>query len=123
MTRRLLPAVSLALLVAGCATAPTTVAPVAEKPANLHEAGLERVMGRTAPELVALFGDADLDLHEGQARRLQFAGPVCVLDTYLYPGKAGGTPTVTYLDARLPNGDDIDRASCVAALSRRAAAK
>lgn len=123
MSRRLLAPLSLGLFVAGCATAPTGVAPVAERPANLHEAGLERVLGKTGPELVALFGDADLDIHEGQARRLQFAGPVCVLDTYLYPAKAGATPTVTYLDARLPNGDDIDRASCVAALSRRTAAK
>lgn len=123
MSRRLVAPLSLGLIVAGCATAPTGIAPLAEKPVNLHEAGLERVMGRTAPELVAVFGDADLDVHEGQARRLQFAGPVCVLDTYLYPGKAGGTPTVTYLDARLPNGDDIDRASCVAALTRRTAAK
>jgi hypothetical protein len=29
---------------------------------------------------------------------------------------------VTYIDARLPSGDDIDRASCIAALSRRDAA-
>ena len=123
MTRRLAAPPLLALLAAGCATAPTAVAPFAEKPASLHEAGLERVIGRTASQLVALFGAADLDLREGQARRLQFVGPACVLDAYLYPGKAGGEPEVTYLDARLPGGDDIDRASCVAALSRRAAAK
>ena len=123
--RAILPSLGLTLLIAGC-TAPaphlTISAPVAVKPTNLHEAGLERVLGRSAPELVALFGEADLDGREGQARRLQFAGPVCVLDAYLYPPKAGAEPIVTYIDARLPTGDDIDRASCVAALSRRAVA-
>src|SRR5882757_6476234 len=110
----LLP-LSLALLIVGCAApAPrlTNGAPVAVKPANLHEAGLGRVLGKSAHELVALFGEADLDGHEGQARRLQFAGPVCVLDAYLFPPKTGAEPIVTYIDARLPTGDDIDRASC-----------
>ncbi len=112
-----------ALLLAACATPGSpSGAPSAEKPIKLHEAGLERVMGKTAAELIALFGDADLDGREGQARRLQFVGPACVLDTYLYPAKPGVEPVVTYIDARLPAGDDIDRASCIAALSRRAAA-
>ena len=35
----------------------------------------------------------------------------------------GGEAVTTYLDARLPNGEDIDRASCIAALSRRRAAR
>lgn len=88
----------------------------------MHEAGLDRVIGKTATQLVALFGPADLDGREGQARKLQFVGPVCVLDTYLYPSKDGAEPVATYIDARLPTGDDIDRASCIAALSRRTAA-
>ena len=122
--RSIWPPLGLALQVAGCATPEPHVAgpPVAEKPVKLHEAGLERVVGKSARDLIALFGEADLDQHEGQARRLQFAGPACVLDAYLYPAKAGGDPVVTYIDARLPSGDDIDRASCVAALTRRAAA-
>lgn len=88
----------------------------------MHEAGLERVIGKSAAQLVALFGPADLDGREGQARKLQFVGPACVLDTYLYPPKDGAEPVTTYIDARLPSGEDIDRASCIAALSRRAAA-
>jgi hypothetical protein len=111
------------LLLAACTTtSPPKVAPSAEKPMDLHEAGLERVIGKTAAQLIALFGDADLDGHEGQARRLQFVGPACVLDAYLYPAKPGTEPVVTYIDARLPAGEDIDRASCIASLSRRAAA-
>jgi hypothetical protein len=123
---RHLPLIVLpALLLAACTTPasqPGAPAPVSQKPANMREAGLERVIGKTAAELVALFGPADLDGREGQARKLQFVGPVCVLDAYLYPEKGGAEPIVTYIDARLPSGDDIDRASCIAALSRRAEA-
>ncbi|HLZ78415.1 MAG TPA: hypothetical protein VKQ09_03675 [Sphingomonas sp.] len=120
----LLPLAPLALL-AGCATpnAPSAgPAPASQKPVTLHEAGLERVIGRTGAQLTALFGDADLDSHEGAARRMQFVGPACVLDAYLFPAKTGAEPVVTYVDARLPSGEDMDRASCIAALSRRAAA-
>ena len=42
-------------------------------------------MGQSAQALVALFGDANLDVREGPARKLQFSSPVCVLDAYLYP--------------------------------------
>jgi hypothetical protein len=125
MIRRLALAVAPALALAACTTPsgqPTVPTPVSEKPANMHEAGLDRVIGKTAAQLVAVFGPADLDGREGQARKLQFVGPACVLDTYLYPTKDGAEPVVTYIDARLPTGDDIDRASCIAALSRRDAA-
>ncbi len=123
--RGFLLALAPMVLLAACATpAPPSTAPALapEKPVKLREAGLERVIGRTGAQLVALFGDADLDSHEGAARRMQFVGPVCVLDAYLYPAKAGAEPIVTYIDARLPSGEDMDRASCIAALSRRAAA-
>jgi hypothetical protein len=80
-------------------------------------AGLEAVIGRTAPALTARFGAPALDIREGTARKLQFESAACVLDTYLYPPAAGGEPIVTHIDARLPDGRDMDRASCVAALS------
>jgi hypothetical protein len=48
-----------------------------------------------------------------------FAGPVCVLDAYLYPPARGGEAVVTYVDARRPTGEAMDRAACVAALVRR----
>ena len=113
------------LLLAGCAStgkeAPT-VAPTpraVQRPAPLNSTGLESVLGRTARALEALFGRPGLDVREGPARKLQFAGPACVLDAYLYPPAAGGEPIVTHLDARLPDGRDLDRASCVAALTSR----
>ena len=51
----------------------------------------------------------------------QFQSGICVLDAYLYPPSPSGEPRVTYLDAREPDGSAIDRASCVAALTRREA--
>ncbi len=88
-------------------------------PPPMREAGLGRVIGHTAPQLVELFGPADLDAREGNARRLQFTGAACILDAYLYPSGKGGEPEASYIDARTPQGEDMDRASCVSALSRR----
>ena len=80
-------------------------------------AGTETVIGRTAAALTAQFGRPGLDIREGTARKLQFESNACVLDAYLYPPAAGGEPIVTHIDARLPDGRDMDRASCVAALT------
>jgi hypothetical protein len=114
------------LLLAGCASTATEAPPVAPAPrvvqrpiVSYHSTGLENVIGRTAATLEAQFGRPGLDVREGPARKLQFAGPACVLDAYLYPPKGGGEPIVTHLDTRMPDGRDIDRASCVAALGRR----
>ena len=94
---------------------PTSVARRAPPPTRAV-AGLETVIGRTAAALTAAFGPAALDIREGSARKLQFESPACVLDAYLYPPAAGGEPIVTHIDARLPDGRDFDRASCIAAL-------
>ena len=113
-----------ALLLGGCvasretpAVKPPPVQPA--RPATYSVTGLETVMGRNARALESLFGKPDLDVREGTARKLQFISPICVLDTYLYPPRGGGDPIVTYIDARLPDGRDMDRSSCVAALTRR----
>nr|WP_233281526.1 hypothetical protein [Sphingomonas changnyeongensis] len=107
-------------LVGGCTARPAPLPralPVT--PPVLSVSGLERVLGATAAGLVALFGPPELDIREDQAVKLQFAGPICVLDAYLYRTRARGEPVVTYVDARQPDGRDIDRASCVAALAAR----
>lgn len=75
-------------------------------------------MGRSAGALIALFGTPGLDAREGPARKLQFLGPACVLDAYLYPPRRGGEAVVTHVDTRLPDGRDADGATCVEALSR-----
>ena len=117
-----------AVLVAGCVapvreTAAPPVHPALPPPPVFSTYGLEGVMGQNARALIALFGNPDLDDREGPARKLQFLGPVCVLDAYLYAPRAGAEPIVTHVDARLPDGRDMDRSSCVAALSRREQAR
>jgi hypothetical protein len=120
--RRLFP-LSLLAILSACGETPPPRAIAPPPKASTAQAGLDRVMDQTAQALVALFGDANLDVREGSARKLQFSSPVCVLDAYLYPSAQGKEPTVRYIDARQPSGDDFDRASCIAALSRRAAAR
>jgi len=113
------------LILGGCAARTDRPAPAAERrppPQRVvpyTSTGLENVLGRTARMLEAQFGKPALDVREGPARKLQFGGPACVLDAYLYPPKGGGEPIVTHIDARLRDGRDLDRASCVAALTRR----
>src|SRR3546814_16345945 len=80
-------------------------------------------MGKDERALFALFGEPDLDVREGHARKYQFAGPFCVLDVYLYPTQAGLAPVVTYVEARDLKGAELDRAYCIAALPRRPAAR
>ncbi|MFA5968610.1 MAG: hypothetical protein WC816_05135 [Sphingomonas sp.] len=126
-TLRTAQALTAALGLAGCsgvipppAAAPTSAPP--RIPVPYVSTGLERVIGKDANSLIALFGKPDADITEGTARKLQFQSQICVLDAYLYP-KGGRTPVVSYVDARQTDGSPIDRASCVAALTRRSGGK
>jgi hypothetical protein len=113
-------ALAALLLLAACApkqvARPGATAPAPVRVQSYAVTGLESVLGRTARLLETQFGRPDLDIREGPARKLQFSAPACVLDAYLYPPAAGGEPIVTHVDARLPDGRDFDRASCVAAI-------
>lgn len=120
--RQVMVLVSASLALAGCAST-GSVSPVRRDttpvPTNVRiAAGMERIVGQNASALIALFGKPDADVSEGNGRKLQFAGAACVLDAYLYP-KGSGSPVVTYIDARQLDGSPIDRASCIAALTRR----
>jgi len=119
--KRILAIAGVALLLAGCGEttlARPAVSTTVVKP-PVPTGGLDPVMGKNVAGLAQLFGPPNADVREGSARKLQFQGTYCVLDTYLYPGKDGGEATVTYVDARQPDGSPIDRASCIAALQRR----
>lgn len=113
------PSVLLVLL-AGCG--PTTAPPPVVRAAPIPVpqpgmAALITVMGASANGLIAQFGRPQLDISEGSARKLQFAGPICVLDAYLYPPKSGrGDATVTFAETRQRDGKPIDQSSCAAAL-------
>ena len=121
------PAIPALLALAGCGAGDGEVArpahvprpaPPIPIPQTALAAGVGRVAGQTAPSLIAQFGQPQLDLQEGQARKLQFVGPICVLDAYLYR-EGRGEPVVTHIDTRQRDGRPIDQASCVVALARR----
>lgn len=88
-------------------------------PRVMNDPGLSFVIGSRASQLQQTFGPARLDVLEGDARKLQFAGEQCVLDVYLYPLTPGAEPTATYVDARRSSDAlDVDRAACANALRR-----
>lgn len=94
--------------------------PSFENPSIMQLPGLEGVIGETAEQLTRSFGQPRLDVREGDARKLQFAGGPCVLDVYLYPTQRGATPTATHLEARrASDGFEVDRVACVNALRGR----
>lgn len=88
-------------------------------PTVMRLPGLEAVIGADARRLGELLGPPRLTVPEGDAVKLQFAGAPCVLDVFLYPLRPGGQPAATHVEARRPSdGQDTDRAACVAALRR-----
>lgn len=98
--------------------APTRLPPPPARP--LTAPGLEGVIGAIGADLVRQFGPARLDVIEGDARKLQWAGQACVLDVYLYPSAQGREPQASYVDARrASDGQDVDRAACIGALRKR----
>lgn len=109
---------SLIALVAGCATRPQTV-PVAQAP-QVRPQGEERtgLTGLTVQELAGRYGPPALQIREGTSLKLQFRGPRCVMDAYLYPSAGLGALQVTHVDTRLPTGGDIDQAACIFSLRR-----
>lgn len=137
---RLVAASSLALLLTACAsgtggvtstqgrTASTKVPSVRQPSRTVPRdpqfqamPGLEGVVGASRKDLVRLFGEPRLDVWEGDARKLQFTGAACVLDIYLYPTSNSREPLATFVDARrASDGQDVDRAACVAALRQPA---
>jgi len=115
----------------GPAPAPQAQAPVpptrpvappvtdARAPEILRLPGLEQVIEHDAASLARRFGAPRLDVREGDMRKLQFAGEPCVLDVFLYPLRQGAEPVATYVEARrASDGQEVDRAACVAALAR-----
>ncbi len=80
---------------------------------------LERVMGKDARALVQLLGQPVQDVREAAARKLQFATNDCVLDAYLYAPSEGRDAVVTYVAARVADGRDAERNSCITALRQK----
>lgn len=76
------------------------------------------LIGSNVDAIGRMFGKPRLDLNEGPARKLQFAGTACILDIYFYPARAGAEPVATHVDARTPDGKNAEVDSCAAALRR-----
>lgn len=89
-------------------------------PQVMAPAGLGGVIGSRADALTRRFGAPRIDLAEGDARKLQFAGTSCVLDVFLYPVAAATEPTATHVAARLRQGGvPVDPGACIREVERR----
>ena len=112
-------ALSLILFAAACAPRPQQASAPPPEPAPQPPAEQNSLAGLTAPELVGRFGTPALQIREGNSLKLQFRGPRCVMDTYLYPTGSSGTLKVTHVDTRLPSGGDMDQAACIFSLRNK----
>lgn len=133
MTRGLACLAMLGLVLGGCvggggdkpaparsAAASAPRSSVVVVPQVMSPKGLEGVIGLPADALTRRFGQPRIDLAEGDARKLQFAGSVCVVDIFLYPVSARAEPTATHVDARLRQGGaPADPGACIREVERR----
>lgn len=129
MIRSALALGALGLALAGCAGGPKPATPrpaapqsstIVVVPPVMAPEGTGGVIGSPAERLTRRFGDPRIDLAEGEARKLQFAGATCVLDVYLYPVSAGAAPTATHVAARLRQGGGaVAPEACIREVERR----
>jgi hypothetical protein len=77
------------------------------------------LIGNSADALARSYGRPRIDVTEGSGRKMQFAGSSCVIDVYFYPPSAGAAPVATHVDARSPDGRDVDVDRCAQSLRRR----
>lgn len=131
---RLTVSLSLAALTSACASgnfvSPSSAPPAQPRPVSapstrfvapqvMRGGGVDSVIGQGANALLDRFGQARIDLVEGDARKLQFLSADCVLDVYLYPLRAGAPPVATHVEARArQGGGETDRAACIRQVER-----
>ena len=112
---RFLPLV-LILALAACAPRVQTPAPGPSPAPVQRPTGL--LIGLSANDLGARFGQPTFQVREGAGTKLQWSRNGCVLDAYLYPPDSGrGVERVTHADARGLSGADLDLNSCLAQLA------
>ncbi len=116
--RILVPFLALSLAACAARPAPEPVQPPTPAPAAASRHDHRTLNGMTAGELIAHFGKPRLQIREGDGTKLQFSGPSCVLDVYLYPSGTGA-PRATHIKARNLQGVDVNAQSCAAAIEQR----
>jgi hypothetical protein len=124
-SHRLLALAALSSTLAACAgpaipysTAPRPGITPPSTPTVVRPVQQNSLIGSNADAVGRMFGKPRLDVNEGSARKLQFAGTACILDIYFYPARTGAEPVATHVDARTPDGRNADVNSCAAALRR-----
>lgn len=100
----------------GTSPRPTVTAP--PPPTIVRPVQQNSLIGSNVDAIGRMFGKPRLDLSEGAARKLQFAGAACILDIYFYPARAGAEPVATHVDARTPDGRNAEVDGCAATLRR-----
>ena len=73
------------------------------------------LFGLDEAAITALLGPAHYTRNEAPARVLQYAGPACVLDLFLYPDGPDGTMQTVYFEMR-PTGDALVPSGCFTGL-------
>ena len=113
---RFLIVIFAALLIAACARAPQATPGPGPAPVSRPSGVL---IGMTATDLIARFGQPRLQLREGPGTKLQWAADGCVLDAFLYPPEDGrGFPRVMHAEARAPSGAGMVAETCIGLLAR-----
>jgi hypothetical protein len=118
MIGRMLPvcALGVMLLLSGCGAESgagvKSVAPPPIMPMASQYGKAQGLIGADARRLVELLGQPRLDIKDRTVRKMQFMPGRCVIDAYLYAPAQGREPLVTYIDTRLPTGEDVDIAVC-----------
>ena len=121
---RLQAIAALALPLAACAgpaiprATPPPPAAAAPPPAVIRPVQHNSLIGGGVDAIGRMFGKPRLDVVEGPARKLQYAGSACIIDIYFYSTRAGAEPVATHVDARTPDGRNADVDSCAATLRR-----
>lgn len=135
--RKIIAIAGLALLTSACAggsgsgaATPRVSAPAPSDgtgfraPQVMRGSGIDSVIGEPAVSLSRRFGEARIDLAEGDARKLQYVSERCVLDIFLYPLSANADPVATHVEARERRGGaGTDQAGCIAEVELAANAR
>lgn len=93
--------------------------PVVTPPPIVRPVQHNQLIGNSADALNRALGRPRIDITEGSGRKIQYQGTSCVLDVYFYPPAAGASAVATHVDARSPDGKDVDVNRCADSIRRR----